>query len=173
MQPPLSKLEREIAAALRGLTEGQTQLRLSPDAWSIQQTIEHLQLTYNSSVKSFAGRLAKGNPTRSRPTSQQRLVKFVVVTLGLMPGRHTAPPEVTPAASPQALSGDSLAHSVAASLEQLDGIIAQADHSFGALPCMTHFALGPLSASQWRRFHLCHGRHHIRQILAIRQAHHL
>jgi hypothetical protein len=31
--------------------------------------------------------------------------------------------------------------------------------------------LGPLGAGQWRRFHLSHGRHHIRQILAIRRAH--
>jgi hypothetical protein len=170
MHLTLSKLESEIAAALRDLTEDQTQLRLSPNAWCIQQTIDHLRMTYDSSIKSFAGRLAKGNPTRSRPTSQQRLAKFVVVTLGLMPGRHIAPPEVTPAASPQALSGNLLAHTVAASLEELDSIIARADRAFETVPCMTHFALGPLSASQWRRFHLCHGRHHIRQILAIRRA---
>jgi hypothetical protein len=29
---------------------------------------------------------------------------------------------------------------------------------------MDHPFLGPLTASQWRKFHLVHGRHHARQI---------
>jgi hypothetical protein len=33
--------------------------------------------------------------------------------------------------------------------------------------------LGPLTIRQWRKFHLIHGRHHIKQIRAIRAAHHL
>jgi hypothetical protein len=33
--------------------------------------------------------------------------------------------------------------------------------------------LGPLSINQWSRFQLIHGEHHVKQILAIRDAHHL
>jgi hypothetical protein len=31
-----------------------------------------------------------------------------------------------------------------------------------------HFALGPLTADQWRHFHYEHGRHHAKQIEALR-----
>lgn len=171
MHSILSTLERDLASALRGLDDGQTQLRLSPDpaCWSIHQVVQHLLLTYASTITSFESRLAKGTPTRSSPTAPQRLAKFVVITLGLMPGRRLAPAEVSPPPPARPLSGDVLSATIASSLTELDIIIAQAGHAFGTAPCLSHFALGPLSASEWRRFHLCHGRHHIRQINAIRR----
>ena len=49
--------------------------------------------------------------------------------------------------------------------------IDQAEKAFGSTRCLSHFILGPLSAAQWRRFHLTHGAHHARQITAIRRAH--
>lgn len=172
MHPVLSKLERELAAALYGLDSSETQLRLSgaPAKWNIHEIVQHLLLTYASSVSSFESRLAKGTPTKSRPTAEQRLAKFFVVTLGLMPGRRLAPPEVAPAAPEIPLSGEALQLIAASSLGELDRVATQAEQSFETAPCLTHFALGPLSANEWRRFHLCHGRHHIRQILAIRRA---
>jgi hypothetical protein len=172
MHPALSRLERELTAAIRGLNSTETQLRLphNPTSWNIHQIVQHLTLTYASSVSSFEARLAKNRPIKSRPTAEQRLAKFVVVTLGLMPGRRLSPPEVAPANSPSALSGEALALAASSSLSELDDIATRADQAFGTAPCLTHFALGPLSASEWRRFHLCHGRHHIRQILAIRRA---
>jgi len=173
MNAVLSKLDCELASSLHGLSAAQTQLRLSgkPSQWSIHQIVKHLLLTYSSTAASFETRLAKGTPTLSRPTLNHRAVQFVVVTLGLMPGRRQAPPEVTPAWPDTPLSGDQLADSAAAALGQLDFILDRASESFGSIPCQSHFALGPLSAAQWSRFHLCHGRHHIRQILAIRRAH--
>jgi hypothetical protein len=32
--------------------------------------------------------------------------------------------------------------------------------------------LGPLSMQQWRKFHLIHGRHHLKQIARIRAEQH-
>ncbi|MBS1799398.1 MAG: DinB family protein [Acidobacteria bacterium] len=172
MNAALATLDRELAASLSGLTSAQTQFRLSndPSQWSIHQIAQHLLLTYRSTITAFESRIAKGTPTRSRPTLSQRLAQFVVVTLGKMPGRRKAPPEVAPIWPDIALAGDALAESASEALAQLDTILDQASSIFGSIPCQSHFALGPLTPAQWSRFHLSHGRHHIRQIMAIRQA---
>jgi len=172
MNPVLLQLERELSSALKGLDAAQTQRRLvdDPAHWSIHQVIEHLLLTYSSTAASFQSRLAKGVPTRAHATPRHRIVQFVVIRLGLMPGHRKSPPEVAPANSLSPLSGDQLAGSVAQALADLDTIFNQAESAFGTTPCLTHFALGPLSTRHWRQFHLSHGRHHIRQIKAIRRA---
>ncbi len=175
MNPTLRQLETKLASALHGLDASQTQLRLTsdPSCWTIQQVIEHLLLTYASTGASFETRLAKGTPTLSRPTPAQRTAQFVVVTLGIMPGRRKSPPEVAPAASVTPRSGDELIATTHDALTRLDQIFNQAEQAFGSVRCLSHFALGPLSASQWRRFHLSHGSHHARQIAAIRRTHRL
>jgi hypothetical protein len=173
MSPTLEQLETKLSAALHGLNSSQTQLRLTnhPSRWTIQQVVQHLLMTYASTAASFETRLAKGTPTLSRPTPAHRAAQFIVITLGLMPGRRTAPPEVTPPASSPALSGDELAATAHEALTHLDHLFDQAEQSFGRARCQSHFILGPLTALQWRRFHLSHGNHHIRQIAAIRRAH--
>jgi hypothetical protein len=173
MNATIRHLEARLSSALKDLDSSQTQLRLTPDpsCWTIQQVMEHLLLTYASTSTSFKTRLAKGTPTLTRPTPTQRTTQFVVITLGLMPGRRKAPPEVTPVASTSPLSGDDLMASTHSALTSMDQIIHQAEHAFGSVRCLTHHVLGPLTVSQWRRFHLSHGSHHVRQIAAIRRAH--
>jgi hypothetical protein len=172
MNPTIQQLETKLSSALNGLDASQTQLRLTADSarWTIQQITEHLLMTYASTAAAFESRLAKGTPTLSRPTPSHRARQFVVITLGLMPGRRQAPPEVTPPPSNPPLSGEQLIATTREALTHMDHIF-QADHVFGSARCLTHFALGPLSVSQWRRFHLSHGCHHIRQIAAIRRTH--
>jgi hypothetical protein len=34
---------------------------------------------------------------------------------------------------------------------------------------LDHLILGPLTAAQWRKFHWIHGRHHVKQILRLRE----
>jgi hypothetical protein len=173
MSPTLHQLETKLSAALHNLSSSQTQLRLTddPSCWTIQQIVQHLLMTYRSTASSFESRLAKGTPTLSHPTPVHRTAQFIVITLGLMPGRRKAPPEVTPSASSPPLSGDDLAASAHEALTHLDDLIYRAEKSFGRARCQSHFVLGPLTASQWRAFHLSHGKHHIRQIAAIRRAH--
>src|SRR5262249_49993563 len=130
----------------------------------------HLLMTYASTGASFETRLAKGTPTLSRPTPGHRVTQFFVITLGVMPGRRKSPPEVTPAASVSPLSGDEIIATAHDALQHLDVTFNQAEQAFGTARCLSHFVLGPLSAEQWRRFHLCHGSHHVRQIAAIRRA---
>jgi len=92
MNPTLEQLETKLSTVLQGLDSVQTQLRLTPDSacWTIQQIIEHLLMTYASTTAAFESRLAKGTPTLSRPSPSHRARQFVVITLGLMPGRRTA-----------------------------------------------------------------------------------
>ncbi|HEY3972851.1 MAG TPA: DUF1569 domain-containing protein [Candidatus Sulfotelmatobacter sp.] len=35
---------------------------------------------------------------------------------------------------------------------------------------LDHPILGPLTGNQWRKFHLVHGLHHVKQIRRLRQA---
>ena len=47
----------------------------------------------------------------------------------------------------------------------MDNAIAQCEERYGSrIKILDHPVLGPLTARQWRKFHLAHGRHHVKQI---------
>ena len=47
----------------------------------------------------------------------------------------------------------------------MDKAIAQCEERYGSrIKVLDHPVLGPLTARQWRKFHLTHGRHHVKQI---------
>jgi len=51
----------------------------------------------------------------------------------------------------------------------MDELLTQCENRYGRVTClMDHPVLGPLTAQQWRKFHWVHGRHHVRQIRAMR-----
>jgi hypothetical protein len=176
MDPILQQLQLEISGSLQGLGATQTQLRPSTansdkDKWSIQQIAQHLTLTYANTEIAINGRLAKGTPTRTQPTLQQRIRQYAVTTLGYFPSGRKAPSSVCPPACSPPLSGEELTQEATIGLARIDQLFAQAESLFGSRRAISHVVLGPLSIYQWRRFHLIHGRHHIRQIRAIRTAH--
>lgn len=176
MDTVLEQLNREIDKSLRGLTSEQTQLQLvaaKPGKWNIQQIIEHLCLTYTSTEATLSARLVKGSPTRAVPTIQQRFNQIFITTLGLFPGGRKAPSLVIPSSIEKRKSGADLAQIVAEHLVCLNRYCDMAEELFGSQRAVSHMILGPLSAYQWRRFHLIHGRHHIRQIYSIRKANNL
>jgi DinB superfamily len=175
MDSILQQLQQEIAASLQGLAAIQTQLRPStaPDKWNIQQIVQHLTLTYASTEVAINGRLVKRRPTRTQPTLQQRIQQYAVTTFGYFPNGLEAPTPVYPPADSSPLSGEELVQQVAAGLTPMDQLFDRAEAFFGPRRAISHVVLGPLSIHQWRRFHLTHGRHHIRQIRAIRAAHHV
>jgi hypothetical protein len=53
----------------------------------------------------------------------------------------------------------------------MDKTLDEAESLFGKRRATTHPILGPLSIAEWRRFHLSHGHHHVKQIWAIRREH--
>jgi len=174
MHPIFEKLQRDIAQSLEGLDAGQTQLRPinSPDKWTIQQIVQHLCLSYSSTDDAVLNRLDKDRPTRTLPTVPQRCAQFFVTKLNFFPTGREAPSGVVPPApalsSEFQMSGPMLAHETARYLAQTDQLLGKADSRFGSARFASHGVLGPLSASQWRSFHLVHGRHHVKQIWAIR-----
>lgn len=176
MNPTLHQLQREITGSLHSLDAAQTQLRppSRPNKWSIQQIIEHLLLTYSSTETAINARLAKRTPTRARPTLTHRVRQFVVTRCGYFPTGREAPEMVTPQPTTHTLSGEDLTQAAAEHLACLDLLFTEAETLFGpASRCASHAALGPLSIDQWRKFQLIHGEHHLKQIAAIRQAHHV
>ncbi|MCU1223291.1 MAG: hypothetical protein JWQ42_1384 [Edaphobacter sp.] len=175
MNPTLQQLQNEVADSLRGLDSAQTQTVPpgQPDKWSIQQIAQHLCLTYTSTEAAIHGRLIKGRPTRAKPTMLQWIAQYFVTVFGYFPHGREAPSAVVPPSGGERLSGEDLSRAAAECLARIDKLFDQAEALFGQRRCITHEVLGPLSIHQWRRFHLVHGRHHIRQILGLRASRNL
>jgi hypothetical protein len=176
MNSVLDQLQREMASSLRGLDATQTQLHppSAPEKWSIQQIVEHLLLTYSGAELALNARLAKRRPTAAKPSAFQHIQQFSVYRLGFFPGRRQAPSMVSPTApTKHPLSGEELTTAARQHLTRFDALCTETEHLFGAKQCASHNVLGPLSVDQWRRFQLIHGRHHLKQIAAIRKAHNL
>jgi DinB superfamily len=174
MHPDLKLLQSELDRALAGLDDHQTQLRPcsnsqpDPQRWNIQQIIGHLLLTYGATVTAMDARIAKHAPTRARPSLTQRIGQFAVLRLGWLPRGRKAPAPTTPDPNAAPVSAAALQSMVDSNIASMDARIAAAEQLFGRRRAITHMILGPLSVAQWRRFHLVHGRHHLRQIAAIR-----
>jgi hypothetical protein len=175
MNTILHTLQLEIAFSLRMLDAGQTQLRppQAPNGWSIQQIMEHLLLTYSAAGAALSARIAKHAPTKAIPTLKNRIQQFATLSLGYIPTGRPAPTMVVPPSTPTPQSGLELTHAVNLGLLNFDAICTESEGLFGANRCATHLVFGPLSVDQWRMFQLVHGRHHLKQIAAIRKAHHL
>jgi hypothetical protein len=175
MDPILQQLHNEIASTINGLDATQTQLTPSEasEKWSIQQIIQHLCLTYAFTETAVEARLAKGTPTLTRPTLRQRTGQHFLTTLGIFPSGREAPERVVPPQIAFPVSGSDLACYAADHLVRIDRLFNQAEALFGSGRCISHMILGPLSVHQWKRFHLVHGRHHLKQIRTIRVVYHL
>jgi hypothetical protein len=84
-----------------------------------------------------------------------------------MPDGRTAPANT----QPKGLGAEKMRDDVAAKIAAMDAIIAKCERRFGCgTKLLDHPILGPLTATQWRKFHLVHGRHHQKQILRLRES---
>ena len=171
MHSDLHKLERKLLQSLAGLSATQTQATPSarPEAWSIQQIVEHLVLTYKVSSADIEARIAKGHPVKTKSSIQQHVGQFWLIKLGRFPHGFEAPKALAPSGMAPVKNGGELAERVSGALSRLDAVAGVAEKMFGAKRSVTHLRLGPLSMAQWRRFHLVHGMHHVRQIETIRR----
>jgi hypothetical protein len=72
---------------------------------------------------------------------------------------------------PKGLPAEKVRNQIVAKIVAMDAIIAQCEVRFGrSVRLLDHPILGPLTAAQWRKFHLVHGRHHAEQILQLRKS---
>ncbi len=165
MDPGLKRLQDEISAAIHGLSTEELNWRPT-DKWSVAQIVEHLYLTYTGTSKGFSRVLDAGKPAANGSTLRQRLSALVVVGVGYFPRGVKSPP----VAMPRGLPPEKCCSEIGSKIAEMDEMMTRCAERFGAdTKVLDHPVLGPLSVSQWRKFHLVHGRHHVKQIRSLRR----
>ncbi len=164
LHPTLQSAADAIREATDMLVPDDLARRRAPDRWSVAEILDHLLKTYASTTHILNRCLEQNVPKGGRPTVRDRVSAWLVVDLGYFPRGVMAPALAMPSANPDATVRDD----VLTALKQLDGAARAAEERFGRLTKLAnHFALGPLDARQWRRFHLVHTRHHMKQIARL------
>jgi len=169
MSGALDELQQELGAVLAGLDAEAVQYRPSADGWSIQQIAEHLLRTYDLTLGQVEEQLLTGHPGEKQATARQITMQLAVTKLGYFTHGRRAPESLVPRAVLPIESGDAIFARMVARLSALRMIFLEAESAFGQKPCASHHVLGPMGVESWRCFHRVHGRHHIKQIIAIRE----
>lgn len=167
MHPSFERVVTEYRAALEALSAEALERhpRGDPARWSPRQVVEHLRLTYRRSGSAFQERLEKGRITKSRSQPRQRLLQFVMLRLGYFPSGRAAPAMVWPRDAPSCeMDGGTLVGAFSHELDTMDGLLSRCERQFGGLKLTSHQVLGPLTAAEWRKFHVLHAQHHLKQI---------
>ncbi len=140
-----------------------------PHCWSVQQVVEHLILSMDTTRKALEERLAKGRPERrSGRTRTEWVMQLMMLSAGHMPKGVGATEETTPAAQIAPMGVHELTQRLEAEIEELDATLDRIRQRFGMERVGRHFLLGPLRVDQWRRYHALHLKHHLRQICDVR-----
>jgi|SRR5208282_1360080 len=166
MDPRLEQLKASLESAVEGMSSEQLSWHL-PGKWCAAEVLEHLYLTYTGTIQGFERVMTKGKPLASRPSVAQRVQTFVVVGLGHLHAGRKAPAIV----QPKGLPVEQVRNEIGEKLAAMDAIIAQCEVRFGPwVQVLDHPILGPLTAMQFRKLHLVHGRHHLKQLLRLRES---
>ena len=165
MDSRLDKLKESLQSAMEGMSSEQLSWH-PPGKWCAGELLEHLYLTYTGTIKGFERVVKNGKPLASRASMAQRMLTLVVMGLGHMPTGRKAPAMVLP----KGLPAEQVRNEIGAKIVAMDAIITQCEARFGRkVQLLDHPILGPLSAKQWRKLHLVHGHHHLKQILRLRE----
>lgn len=165
MDAKLSKLRNALAEAIDGMSQEKLE-RHPPGKWSSAQILDHLNLSYAGTIKNFERRLASGRPGASSDRRTKRWQRRLVIGLGFFPKDRKSPEHVLPRGTPVS----QLTSEIFVNISRMDSVIEECAARFGRnKPLAEHPVLGPLTAKEWRKFHLVHGRHHARQILRLKR----
>jgi hypothetical protein len=165
MDSHLERLQAAIASAAEGMTPADL-ARRTEGKWSVAEILEHLYLTYTATIKGFQRCLEAGKPLATAPTLRQRVRIGLVLALGYLPQGAESPPQVRP----RGIAKDKVQAEISGQIATMDEIIARCEAQYGArVRLLNHMLLGPLSGRQWCKFHLVHGRHHLKQIAQLRE----
>ncbi|HET7891854.1 MAG TPA: DUF1569 domain-containing protein [Candidatus Sulfotelmatobacter sp.] len=164
MDPLLHKLQKEIEEAIAGLSGSQLS-RHPPGKWSWSEILEHLYLTYTGTTKGFERAAEAGEPPAAKQTWVQRGRTLVVLGFGYLPSGRESPA----VALPRGLPPEQVRAGFAVKILEMDESIARCEQKFGTRrKLLDHPVLGPLTGAEWRKFHLVHGLHHVKQIRRLR-----
>jgi len=161
----LEELKKEIESAVEAMSSEQWNRHL-PGKWCAAEVLEHLYLSYTGTILGVERVMRKGKPLISGASMVQRLFAFAVMGLGHLPSGRKSPA----VALPRGLAADQVRNEIGAKIVAMDLIIAECEARFGRrVKLLDHPILGPLTAAQWRKLHLVHGRHHLKQISQLRE----
>ena len=164
MDPRLKRLQEEIASAVAGLSAEQLSWH-PPGKWCATEILEHLYLTYTGTSKGFSRILEAEKPLATTSTWTQRGRRLVVLGLSYLPPGREAPP----VARPRGLPKEKVLAEFGPKIAEMDDMIARCEQKLGKRnKLLDHPILGPLTGAQWRKFHLVHGLHHVKQIRQLR-----
>jgi hypothetical protein len=125
-----------------------------------------LYLTYTGTTKGFERVADAGKSLATSQSWRQRGRALVVVGFGYFPTGREAPPVTRP----RGLPIEKMLAEIESKIAQMDDIMTRCEEKLGARSkLLDHPILGPLTAVQWRKFHLVHGLHHVRQIRQLRR----
>jgi hypothetical protein len=165
MGPHLQRLQEKIASAVAGLSAEQMSWH-PPEKWCAAEVLEHLYLTYTATTKGFERVAEAGKALASPANFKQRVSAVVVLGFGYLPTGREAPPVARPRGVPQAKVLAEMGPEIA----RMDDVIGRCEEKIGhAKKLLDHPVLGPLTGAQWRKFHLVHGLHHVKQIRRLRR----
>lgn len=168
MDPHLQKLQQEIESAVAGMSSAQLSLH-PPGKWSAAEILEHLYLTYTGTVKGFERLVEAGSPLATAQTWAQRGRTLIVVGLGYLPSGREAPA----VARPRGVPPEKVLAEIGSKISEMDDIIGRCEQQLGSrCKLLDHPVLGPLTACQWRKFHVVHGLHHVKQLRRLQSSSH-
>jgi hypothetical protein len=160
----LTRLQQAIASVTDGINH--EQLTRHPEGkWCVGEVLEHLYLTYTGTVRGFQHTLESGKLLERKPTLQERFRTAVVVGAGYFPTGREAPQHTRPRGMPP----EKVLAEIGPAIASMDEVLTQCEGRYGPWIRVDHPVLGPLTPRQWRKFHWVHGRHHVKQILRLRQ----
>ncbi|HTS37207.1 MAG TPA: DUF1569 domain-containing protein [Candidatus Solibacter sp.] len=165
MDPGLKTLQQEIAAAMEGMSPEQMGWQ-SAGKWSAGEIFEHLYLTYTGTMKGFERVLALGQPKVSPVTLKQRVGRLLVLGFSYLPSGREAPAM----ARPKGLPCEKVLAEVVGKIAEMDAMIARCEELLGPGELLDHVILGPLTGAEWRKFHVVHGRHHLKQVWKLQES---
>ena len=168
MHSSLQQAYDTIDAATRGLSE--EQMRRHPEGkWDIAAILEHLSLTYTSTSRVMSKCLVAGKPLATSASFRNFIARTLVVKLSYIPSGRKAPKQVVPTG----MGGIEARDAIKTNLVKMDEELAACEERFGAqVKVADHAILGPIPISEWRKFHLLHTMHHMKQVHALVTAYH-
>jgi len=166
MDSRLEKLKEDLESAVEGMSSEQLSWHIS-GKWCAAEVLEHLYLTYTGTITGLERVLRKGKPLVSRASMARRALTLVVVGLAHIPAGVKAPAIV----QPKGLPPEQVRNQIGKKMAAMDAIIAQCEARFGRhVKLLDHPILGPLNALQWRKLHVVHGQHHLKQLRQLRES---
>lgn len=164
MAPYLEELSKLLESTTSGMDDASL-LRAPEGKWCAAEILEHLRLTYTGTAKMLEKNrdqaVVESTPIDDRVRSAKRLI--------FEQGRFFEGLQAPPFATPRNAADVSVRKRIQEDLRRLNDALDEAEQRRGASANLgNHFALGPLNAEEWRRFHLSHGRHHVKQLEVLR-----